>query len=38
MKKLGSELACQDGWRRLQERVEVKLALYRDTDGIVVLR
>jgi transposase len=37
LKKFGSELACRDGWRAIQEGVEVKLASHPETSETVVL-
>jgi transposase len=37
LKKFGSELACPDGWRMVQEGVEVKLARHPETDETVIL-
>jgi transposase len=37
LKKFGSELARPDGWRMVQEGVEVKLARDPETDEIVIL-
>ena len=38
LKKFGSDLARRDGWRTVQEGVEVKLARHPDTDETVILR
>ena len=37
LKKFGSDLAPRDGWRTVQEGVEVKLARHPDTDETVIL-
>jgi transposase len=37
LKKFGAELARPDGWRRVQEGVEVKLARHPETDETVIL-
>jgi transposase len=37
LKKFGSELALRDGWRMVQEGVEVKLARHPETDETVIL-
>jgi len=37
LKKFGCELACPDGWRTVQEGVEVKLTCHPDTDETVIL-
>jgi transposase len=37
LKKFGSELARQDGWRTVQEGVEVKLASHPETGETVIL-
>ena len=37
LKKFGSELARPDGWRMVQEGVEVKLARHPETDEIAIL-
>jgi transposase len=37
LKKFGAELAAADGWRTVQEGVEVKLARHPDTDETVIL-
>jgi transposase len=37
LKKFGSELARSDGWRMVQEGVEVKLARHPETDETVIL-
>jgi transposase len=37
LKKFGAELARSDGWRTLQEGVEVKLTRHPETDEIVIL-
>ena len=38
LKKFGSDLARRDGWRTVQEGVEVKLARHPDTGETVILR
>ena len=37
LKKFGRELACADGWRTVQEGVEVKLTRHPDADETVIL-
>jgi transposase len=37
LKKFGSELARPDGWRTVQEGVEVKLARHPDTEETIIL-
>jgi transposase len=37
LKKFGSELAANTGWRTIQEGVEVKLARYRETGETAIL-
>jgi transposase len=37
LKKFGSELALSDGWRTVQEGVEVKLTRHPETDETVIL-
>jgi transposase len=37
LKKFGAELAAADGWRTVQEGVEVKLARHPETDETVIL-
>src|SRR6266568_8710031 len=37
LKKFGAELACPDGWRTVQDGVEVKLARHPETDETVIL-
>jgi transposase len=37
LKKFASELACPDGWRTVQEGIEVKLSRHPDTDETVIL-
>ena len=37
LKKFGSDLAPRDGWRTVQEGVEVKLARHPDTDETVIV-
>jgi transposase len=37
LRKFGCELACADGWRKVQEGVEVKLASHPETGETVIL-
>jgi hypothetical protein len=37
LKKFGTELARPDGWRRVQDGVEVKLTRHPETDETVIL-